>query len=452
VNPTPTAPDEVPKSHGLLILLLVVTMVASLGAVWFFDHGGPQLSLFELTNLVGPTTQSLLHGGGLTACTEAMGTPGNPICFHAGRMPLPSLVVGLGIQLFGDRFLAVNFFKTILLLLPLEIAIYLVWLRMPRSRPRRVASALLLLAPFATTAFIADVVNLQVEEGYSYSFLALAVALLLFAIGRTDTASITRAVLFAVAVDGTYLAKSSMAPAVAVLLLSYLLLERHRTARILVLLLVAAAPIGWALHQHHASHRYSIGTSIDGMNLHKANNPEFVARYPPPPGASLDQYDSDLNRGLHFDDEWSFNDFHQHAAIAFLLAHPADTLHADMSKLGVIFFSVRKYGSSESHGTMLRIETAGLLLFRLILWTAIVSAVIGLFKSQKPQDGSTDPSLRAAGAIFLALLAACILPYVVGFAYTRHVSILIYPAVLMCCRMLQDGDETQLGDRIGPQS
>lgn len=413
-------------------------MAASLGAVWFFDHAASQPSLFELTNLVGPTTQSLLHGGGLTACTEGMGTPGNPICFHAGRMPLPSLVVGLGVRLLGDRFLAVNFFKTILLLLPLEIAIYLVRLRMPRSGPRRFASALLLLAPFAITAFIADVVNLQVEEGYSYSFLALAVAILFFAFKSDSTGSLTRALLFAIAVDGTYLAKSSMAPAVAVLLLSYLLLERDRAARILVVLLIVAAPIGWALHQHHASHRYSIGTSIDGMNLHKANNPAFIARYPPSPGGSLDQYDSELNRGLHFDDEWSFNDFHQHAAITFLLAHPSDTVRADVSKLGVIFFSVRKYGSSESHGAMLHIETAGLLLFRLILWTAIVSAMFCLFRSQKAQDTSARPSLRAAGAIFLALVAACVLPYLVGFAYTRHVSILIYPAVLMCCRMLQD--------------
>jgi hypothetical protein len=84
-----------------------------------------------------------------------------------------------------------------------------------------------------------------------------------------------------------------------------------------------------------------------------------------------------------------------------------------------------------------RIETAGLLLFRLILWVALVSAVICLFKPQKPQAA---PSLRSAAIIFLALIASCILPYVAGFAYTRHVSILIYPAALMWCRMLQNGE------------
>jgi hypothetical protein len=435
---TSIANDQGPTSSRLLILLLVASVVASLGSVWLFDHAAAQPSLFQLTNLVGPTTQSLLHGDGLTACTEAMGTPGNPICFHAGRMPLPTLIVALGVRLFGDRFLAVNFFKTLLLLIPLQIALYLVWRRMPQSRLRRVASSLLLLAPFVITAFIADVVNLQVEEGYSYSFLALAVAILFFAIKAAAAGSFGRALIFAIAVDGTYLAKSSMAPAAAVLLLSYLLLEKNRPARTLALVLIAAAPIGWALHQHHASHRYSIGTSIDGMNLHKANNPDFLARYPPPPGDGLDRYDPELNRGLHFGDEWSYNDFHQHAALVYLTTHLSDTLRADMRKLGILLLSVRKYGSSESHGLMGRIETLGLLLFRLILWTALVSAVLCLFKPQKPQAGSSP---RAAATIFLALVAACILPYVVGFAYTRHVSILIYPAALMCCRMLQNDEQ-----------
>ena len=181
------------------------------------------------------------------------------------------------------------------------------------------------------------------------------------------------------------------------------------------------------------------------MNLHKANNPDFLARYPPPPGDGLDRYDPELNRNLHFDDEWSYNDFHQHAALAWLTAHPSDTLRADMRKLRVILVSVHKYGSSESLGLMGRIEMLGLLLFRLLLWTALIFALICVFKPQKSQVGSSP---RAAAAIFLALVAACILPYVVGFAYTRHVSILIYPAALMCCRMLQDGEQDT--DSIAP--
>jgi hypothetical protein len=366
-----------------------------------------------------------------------MGTPGNPICFHAGRMPLPSLVVGLGVWLLGNHYLHVAILKTILLLLPIEAAIYLVWLQMPLSRVRATFVTLLLLVPFAITAFLADVVNLQVEEGYVYSFLALAVALILFG-GKLAKAQngLQRAILFAIAVDGVYLAKSSMAPAALVLLAGFLLLERRRLPRLVAFLLIAAAPMGWAIHQHHASRRYSIGTSIDGMNLHKANNPEFLNRYPPPPGDSLDRFDPELNQGLHFNDEWSFNDYHQREAVHYLLAHPGETVRGDIRKVEVFFFSIEKYGSSANQGILKFAETAGLVTFRLMLWAAIACAAYTLFvPSQRERR-----QLRLMSAIFLTLVAACAFPYLVGFAYTRHASILIYPSALMCCRMLTEGD------------
>jgi hypothetical protein len=374
-----------------------------------------------------------MHHGGLSACTIDMGTPGNPICFHAGRMPLPSLVVALGIEIFGDHFLRVDLFKTLLLLLPLELAIVLVVCRLPVSRFRRLASVLLLLAPFAITAFLADVVNMQVEEGYSYSMLALAVALLLFPPRRSG---IWSAILFAVAVDGVYLAKSSMAPAAIVLLIGYLLRERRPAPRLVVFLLIIAAPLGWAFHQHHASGRYSFGTSIDGINLHKGNNAQFLSRYPPPPGETLDSFDSELNVGRQFGNEWSFNDFHQHAAFEYMQSHPGDTAMGDLRKLGVIFFSVRKYGSSESHGVRLLAEIGGMVVFRLILWGAIGGSIYCMIRPLRQGENPEMASPYFSAALFLTLVSACVLPYVLGFAYTRHVSVLIYPAVLMCCRLL----------------
>ena len=67
-----------------------------------------------------------------------------------------------------------------------------------------------------------------------------------------------------------------------------------------------------------------------------------------------------------------------------------------------------------------------------MLWTAVLGA---LYAAARPAP-LEDPSLRQVGWVLLALVAACLLPYIVGFAYTRHVSVLIYPAALMCCRML----------------
>jgi len=383
-----------------------------------------------MTNMVGPTVRSLLAGGGITVCTEDMGTRGNPICFNAARMPATAVVVATGILLFGDHYLRVTCFKTILLLLPVEWVIYLVCRGLPRERGRRLMVVLLLLAPFAIPAFLADVTNLQVDEGFSYSFLAVAAGILFF--DWTGFEGVVQAVLFAMALDALYLSKSGMLAAVLVLLVGFVVLERRSGLRWLVVLLVATAPLGWALHQHHASGRYSVGTSLDGINLHKGNNAGFLRNYPPAHGDSLDWYDFELNRGLSFRDEWSFNDYHQRAALEYLRTHPRETLLADLRKLKILFFSLEKYGSTASYGVRRSVEIAGMIVFRLMFWAAVAGAVYLLYRPR--QQG--DRSARVAAGTFLALVAACTLPYLAGFAYTRHVSVLIYPSALFCCRLL----------------
>jgi hypothetical protein len=287
------------------------------------------------------------------------------------------------------------------------------------------------------TAFLADVNNILVDEGYLYSFLAVAVALLLFDVqARTMMSDWNRAVLFAVAVDGIYLSKSGALPVVLVLTAGFLVVERRATLRWLVVVLVAVAPLGWAVHQHHASGRYSVGTSFDGINLHKGNNAGFLEHYPPRHGDSMDWYDFELNRGLYFGDEWSFNDYHQRVALDYLRAHPRETLAGDLRKVYVLFFSIEKYGGTASHGITRMVEDAGMLVFRLMLWTAVLCAIYLVFRAR----GVERRPLRVAAGVFLAVVAACALPYVAGFAYTRHVSVLIYPAALFCCRVLREPD------------
>lgn len=416
------------SGQRLFVLCLLVSVLLSTAAALAFDRAEAGRSVFTLANFVGPTAQTLLAGKGLTVCSIGLGTVGNPICFHAARMPVPSAVVALGARLLGDRFVPVALFKMLLMLLPLEMAVLLVCRAVTVTDGRRWMVAVLLVLPFAMTPFLADVVNLQVEEGYSYSLLALATALVLFR--PVAATSWRRTMIFGVTAALLYLAKSSMAPAVAVLLIAFLWPLRRRASMVAATLsVVLLAAGGWALWQHHAAGRYTFGTSIDGVNLHKGNNEFFLARYPPAPGATLDQYDPAMNQGLHFADEWSFNDFHQRAAVRFITTHPRETAEGMGRKLEVVLFSLRKLGSKSASGGMEAVETGGMLLFRLMFWGALVAAGWGLFRT--PENG-----MRAAGAMFLLLVAAVALPYVVGFAYTRHISVLIYPSVLLLCRTL----------------
>jgi hypothetical protein len=432
------------QSRCLLWLLLIVPVVTSLAGVWTLDHAKAHKPIFSITNMVGPMTRSLLAGDGLSFCTEEMGTRGNPICFHAARMPMSAVVAAIGMRLLGDHYLRIACFKTILMLLPIEFCVYLVWRHLPRAKVRRWIVVLLLLTPFAITAFLADVTNILVEEGYSYSFLAIAVALLFFGWQqRSSVSGLSRALLFAVAVDGLYLSKSGMWPVAVVLVVGFLLAERRVGSRWLVVMLVAAAPVGWALHQHHASGRYSVGTSLDGINLHKGNNAGFLEHYPLS-GNSIDWYDFELNRGLHFSDEWSFDDYHQRAAFDYLRSHPRETLEGDLRKLNVLFFSFEKSGGTLSYGVRKMVEDAGMVVFRLILWTAVACAIYLLFCPKS----LNRRSLRVASGVFLAVVAACALPYFAGFAYTRHVSILIYPAALFCSRLLCEQEGEPYNQRV----
>jgi hypothetical protein len=287
------------------------------------------------------------------------------------------------------------------------------------------------------TAFLADVTNLLVDEGYSYSLLAAAVALLFFVPGQKPTRyGLGRALLFALSLAALFLSKSGMLPVVIVLAAGFLLVEQRGVLRWLVVILVAAAPVGWALHQHHASGRYSVGTSLDGINLHKGNNAGFLDHYPPQRGDSMDWYDFELNRGLHFGDEWSFNDYHLKAALDYLRAHPHETLQGDVRKVNVLFFSVEKYGGTLSSGLRRLIEDLGMIVFRLMLWSAIASAIYLLFRARRPDQRS----LRVPAGVFLGVVVASTLPFLAGFAYTRHVSILIYPSALFCCLVLRGSD------------
>jgi hypothetical protein len=418
--------------------LFILTFAISVASEFLLDRGMFRQSLFDLVNFTGPTTQSLIHHGGLTFCSYGSEIAPNIICFHAGRMPVGPFVVGAGILLFGDSFVRVSLFKIVLLLLPLELAIFLVCRRLPPSLPRRVGCVLLLLAPFGMTIFIANVVNLQVEEDYAYSLIACALALVLFgpfAFPRSRdsragaSAHLVLLLLFVLSVDALYLSKSSLSLAVAVLTVAFVLQQRLLISRLALLALVAAAPLGWAVYTHHASGRYTLGTSLDGVNLHKGNGTIFMEHYPPAPLTSLDDYDGILNRGLHFPDEWSFNDYHLHAGIAYIRSHPRETLIAEWRKFSLLYLSITKYGSSDSHGVRLLVEKAGLLLFRIVFWSTIAFSLFALFSPAHRE-------LRPAAITYLALVAACVLPYLIGFGYTRHASILIYPASLMGCRIL----------------
>lgn len=384
--------------------------------------------LIDLTNLMGPLAESVAHGRGYMVCTDAMTVAGNVLCSHASRMPLPPLLLAALIHIFHDNSLAVELAKIVMVLLPVAAAVKLVdndlW---TASRPlvRVLAPALLFISLILPIQLI-DVINMQVEEGYSFCLLSYAVAVLLFG-ARKKAIPWRTTILFALSVLALYLTKSSMVVAAAFLVLMFWLQVQEGRKRLAVVLIVACGPLGWGLYTLRGSGHFSIGTSLDGINLHKGNNPQFLDRYPPADEGSLDRYDPPLNEGKYFSNEWAFNSFHKHAAENYIASHPGRTLAAAFWKAQVFFFSLRKIGSEQYRGWLGWITNISMILFRLLLWTACGIALLCL--AQKRRAAS-------ASIVYLGTIGTVAAPYLAGFALTRHAGVLIFPSALFLCRWM----------------
>ncbi len=415
------------------LLFFAASLFFSLSAAFLFVRPIAHAPLSQLQNFAGPTAESLLHGAGLTVVTEGPGTVGNPIAFHGARMPVATFVVAGCILLFGSTsMLLSSLVKTVVFLVPVWLAAALALRRNFSTQ----AMALLFL-PFLAAPFLADAINLHIEEAYAYAFIALAAALLFFAPLRSAMAY---AIAFACVLDCLFLCKSSLLPAVLVLFVTFLWRQRSAAVVAVTTIIVCAAPVLWAVHQHHATGHFIFGTTLDGDNLHKGNNARFLERYPPQPGTTLDRYDPELNHGLYFPDEWSFDQYHRKAAVAYIRGNPSATLRAAVRKTDIYFLSLRHIGSSRATGARAWIESAGVLLLRLFTLAALAAAASSLITGKGAG--------RYLGAAYVLLAGACAAPYIAGFAYTRHASIMIYPAALFLVRCLPLAADDSAGSEL----
>ena len=114
------------QDRRLLWLLLVIPVIVSLAGVWILDHTKAHKPIFSMTNMVGPTTRSLLAGDGLIIIPRH-GLHGSPSGSMRRGCRCGSALVALGMRLLGDHYLRVACFKTLLFLLLIELCIYLVW-------------------------------------------------------------------------------------------------------------------------------------------------------------------------------------------------------------------------------------------------------------------------------------------------------------------------------------
>lgn len=406
------------RVNRVLVVLILLSCVASAAMLWAPTHQNKLRSVFDLGYLIGPATESLMGGHGLLVCTDRMGTPGEPICFRGARMPVaPALLAGL-VRLLGDRPRLVDSAKTLLALLPLWLAMALLLRRV--NRRSLVMCGVLLAVPLVCLNFLVTATSMEVEEGYTFGLLALALVLVLVPLRRTMG--------WALAVSGVlvllYLIKSSMMFAALPIFAAAFWQTRAIAPRAAMVLVCLCAPIGWAAYQHHASGKYSVGTSLDGMNFHKGNRAGFARIYPTS-NSAFDALDPELNAGRRFSGEWDYDAYHKAQGTSFLEAHPAETVVGEGKKFSMLYLTVHGYTKTHMGRGASLFASVGMILFRLLLWASIVFAVLAVATGR---FGG-----RFCGATYLLFLGFYSFPYLVGFGFIRHAIVLSYPAAIMAC-------------------
>jgi hypothetical protein len=413
----------------LVLFASILIAAATLITLIALGPGARALTVFDISDLQGLQVKNWVTGHGFGFDGALFTGNDNPIWMRCARMPLPIwTIAGLRI-VFGSGLIAVNVAKAILWSLPL-IASFALIQRDRQSvlspRAKWAAWGALLFVSLLPVVLI-NMATMTAEEGYIASPIALATTMLLFprswVPGARNGRVILAGLLFGTLIAGIYLSKSSML-AVAVVMLGAI----GAVSRNIRLMMFAAIPLALAVLCWGAwaaagdGGRFAVGTSLDGYNLHKGNNPTFLEHYPPPPNMNIDPFYADIGVGHHYTSESDFDAGQRGEAIRYMKTHPRATIVAMGRKLGVLLFSLKKVGPGAIRTPLVDwTERASRVFAQLVLWVALLVAAWQCIPW-------TRSSL--AVAVFLLVTGAICFPYVAGFALSRHASILYLPAII----------------------
>jgi len=402
--------------------LTMITLVFCISA-----RNERSLHLEGITNDLGATARSIEILGRLEL--PMRGKPFiDTVPFYCARMPFPPYFLRDLDKISDGRFLLLHALKVYLLLLPLWLG---AWLLYKRAKHRQLILLVCLMLPFLIPDFLYLVVTLQIEEAYFYSFLILALALVLCSPAIKGSSAWLSMVAFALSIDLIYLSKSSMRLTCAVLTVAWVITDKSIARRIVVCLLFLLAPLGWALHCDTVSGRFTFGSSFDGFNLHKGNYAQFLDRYPPADGGYMDKWDYSINPYHQFSSEWAYNDYHMALAKQFILYHPKIDAIAFLRKFDVFFLDLRDIGSGHRSDLLSKVDPVSMLLFRLTLWSALLWSILNLFIKRH----------RAASLLFLCVALSIAAPYLAGFALTHQAFTLIFPSAMMLGYFYSAGED-----------
>lgn len=411
----------------------LLLIMAALKVVAVYLYVPASATLLDVGFGFAPYVQSLITDGRFAACDDS-------VCDYARRMP------GLPSFLFISSFFT-DGLRTAALLKAIALS-GLLWMSYRSvaghfvAQPKMLREVFFVLAVFLALSpnLVKHAAMVDYEEGYLLELLAVsAISTMFLTASNLKTSSALRYIFPIVTVSIAYLFKSSMVVlwAVTSSLVVCLALRSGRLKLASGLIALAlVAPGGWLLHNWTQGGKATIMSSYDGENAFRGWNAHTLDLYP---DCTLDllfrptticgtrtlQFPAERRRA-DFANEWEWNDQYAQRAGDWVIHHPSQALKILGVKLYTVFLSVRMVphyrvtdGANDTTRTMVEEWLSGVWLSLGRALEIVWFAVIGLLICRG------DAQARRVAFASLVIPISYALPYVLGFGYERHFSLLI---------------------------
>lgn len=443
-------------STALLVAMPLVALVPK----WLLilhTLGSASTQVFETGFGFGGYVRGLLVDRSFHSCAALPFKPCDPsLCVYATRMPLlPLFYAALA------KFLGIQSVQIAIAKCTLTAGLLTVFLRsLTRDMRFSIPAVLLAYALYLGPQVLKHAASLEYEEGLLVDLeacFAIAVAYLLTPdltpVNAKRLGMACAAVLLGTAM---YFIKTTALPLLVVSIALVLSSRDLQWRPKMILLLCTLAPFaGWAAHNYSSSRGIQLSSSWNGENLYRGSSSEGLALYPE---VLLDRLFDSAHATLSdgrivllqalksqrcFTDEWAWSRYYTERARSWSEHHPADALKFVGHKAWVALFELRHTPyrmTAEGPDTEypLAIATAMFVWMgfaRLVFWTLVALLVRDVWRGNV---------LRSAWT--LALLGAGLAPYVLVFAYQRHiVPLLVMAGLLLLALYLGEPRQTSDG-------
>jgi hypothetical protein len=405
--------------------------------------GAAGTGIFETGFGFGGYVRDLFTDGSFRSCVAAPFKRCDPSqCVYATRMPLlPLLYTGLA-KLVGTKSVAVAIAKCTLTAALLTAFL----LSLTRDVRFSMLAVALAYALYLGPQVLKHGASLEYEEGLLVDLgacLAIAAAYLIKPDLSPIPAKRARMACAAVLLATTFYFAKTTALLTLLVVVALVACDRQFRWRLktTLALCVLVPCVAWAAHNYSSSGALHLSSSWNGENLYRGSSSAGLALYPE---VLLDRlFDSsratladgrviqlhNLSAQRCFVDEWAWSDYYSGLARAWLQQHPADAVRFAWHKIWVALFELRHTPyrtAAEGPET----EYSPAIDAVMLVWMGYARALFGVLLGYLIFDlwrGNRRQPLWA-----LALIGAGWAPYLLVFAYQRHiVPLLVLAATLL---------------------